>query len=107
MVKGKGRGRSKSKERRGRGRSKSKGRSRSRGRNVIPPLQKGTLTEYGYHFDKTPIARHRALNKAYKAHGYAKIVRKLNAISVLNKNRDPNVTETAKEDMEWLKNKYR
>jgi hypothetical protein len=49
--------------------------------------KEGSLSKYGYKASKTVHARKIALVKAVKANGYLKVMRRVNAIYVLNKNR--------------------
>lgn len=57
--------------------------------NKIPPLKKGTLGKYGYKNVRSlsPEKRKRALRKAVKSLGKEKVIKKVNAVAVLNKNK--------------------
>jgi hypothetical protein len=67
-------------------------------------LKKGHLTKYGYHADLSQSARHEALKKALGEYSSLSLFRKLNAVYVLNKNRDKKRAATFKADANWVKN---
>ena len=67
-------------------------------------LQKGTLGKYGYHSIESKEKRHAALKLAIKHIKPLSVYRKLNVLSILNKNRNPKISNLFKEDAEWLKN---
>jgi hypothetical protein len=83
--------------------------SRKPRKNPIGPLAKGDLTKFGYKDVKsmTKEKRHRSLTKAIRAHGYLPIIKKLNAIAVLSKNRDKVGSALFKEDQQWLSGLYK
>ena len=66
-------------------------------------LKKGDLTKYGYHLKSKSTTRHKALGKARKHYPYATMIRKLNALSILNKNKNKTYSNKAKSDMNYLK----
>ena len=70
----------------------------------IPPLKKGLLKKYGYSADKSASERHSSLRKASKAYGPGGLVRKLNAICVLNRNRSPKNASKFCADKRWVQN---
>jgi hypothetical protein len=70
-------------------------------------LDKGTLTNEGYHISKPELARHRALGKAIKKLNGLTIFRKLNIIQVLSKNTNPPASAVYRQDKEWVEKKYR
>lgn len=51
----------------------------------ISITHEGSLIKYGYHVSKSDLARHRALNKAIRSLGYGVVMKKINAVAVLNK----------------------
>lgn len=63
----------------------------------------GSLTSLGYGSEKTQRARHSALNKAIKQYGLETVIRKINAIAVLNKNNPHG--KVFHDDLEWLESK--
>jgi len=65
-------------------------------------LRKGTLGRYGYKTKISTSARHKALRKAVSGESYATVVRKLNAVSILQRNTNPSVYETLRSDMAWV-----
>lgn len=73
--------------------------------NVLFILKKGTLTQFGYTMKKSKVKRHKSLKNAIKTIKPLSIYRKLNALYVLNKNRNPKTAKLFKDDAEWLKNK--
>lgn len=72
----------------------------------IPILKKNTLRQFGYSSFKTEEERHVALKKAVKTLGYSAIIKKLNAVKILNKNRNPEVSKKFNKDMIWIQNKF-
>jgi hypothetical protein len=67
-------------------------------------LKKGHLTKYGYHADLSENKRHEALKKALGEYSSLSLFRKLNAVYILNKNRDKKRAATFKADSKWVKN---
>jgi hypothetical protein len=67
-------------------------------------LKKGDLTKYGYHANLSKTARHKALKKARAQYQPLSLSRKLNAVYVLNKNRDKKRAAIFKQDANWVKN---
>ena len=59
----------------------------------IGPLAKGTLSKFGYKASASDRVRHAALLKAIAAYGPLVVYRKLNAIMVLQKRRNPSLSE--------------
>ena len=47
----------------------------------------GTLTDLGYKTTSSAASRHAALDKAVRKYGKGTVVKKLNAVSILNKHR--------------------
>jgi len=67
-------------------------------------LKKGDLTKYGYHANLSDTARHEALRKSLSDRNTKplSIFRKLNALFVLNKNKNPTMAKLYKNDSQWL-----
>ena len=86
-------------------RKSSKRRSKRRS-NIIPPLAKGTLGKYGYSAKISTVKRRAALAKAVKAYGRNTVIRKLNAVKTLQKNKNPKVSSIFGSDMKWIQGKY-
>ncbi len=63
----------------------------------------GSLTNLGYKEHESPAKRRRALNKAVRKFGYKKTQDKLVALEVLNKNRNPEFSNTVRADMNYLR----
>lgn len=88
-------------------RSSRKSKSKSVGGWMDPSkFKKNSLGKYGY---KTSLAinqRHAALEKAVKAYGAHSVWSKLNAVSILNKNRSPKTANIFTTDKNWVKRKF-
>jgi len=71
----------------------------------LESMQKYSLEDHGYHdiVNSSSSARHEALTKAVKAYGKTAVIRKLNAVYVLNRNTNPDVAETVKKDESWVR----
>lgn len=65
-------------------------------------LRKGTLGKHGYKTSFTREERHTALRKAVKAESYAGVIRKLNAVSILQRRTNPKVYDILRSDMKWV-----
>lgn len=65
-------------------------------------LRKGTLGKYGYKTSYSTEARHTALAKAVKGESYAAVIRKLNAVSILQRRTNPKVYKVIRGDMAWM-----
>ena len=66
-------------------------------------LEKGTLTQYGYHANLTEEDRHNALKKALVTIKPLSVYRKLNALYVLNKNKDASLANLYRKDADWVR----
>ena len=79
---------------------------RSRGinpRKVLPTLKGGSLTQYGYKVHESSSARHEALKKALEAYGYSRLIKKLNAVRLLNENAQPKNAKIYDSDMKYVR----
>lgn len=65
-------------------------------------LRRGSLRKHGYSAKKSDVARHRALARAVRAEGYTPVIRKLNAVSILQMNTNPAVSKKMRRDMEYV-----
>jgi len=72
----------------------------------IGPLVKGDLTQFGFHFANSAADRRVSLHLAIMKYNALSIFRKLNAIAVLQKNRNPTISKKAKADANWIRNNY-
>jgi len=72
----------------------------------IGPLKKNELGKYGYSTRISERKRDEALGKAVEEYGALSVFRKLNAISVYNKNRSPMTSGIAKMDRDFIKQTY-
>ena len=67
------------------------------------------LSKYGYkdvlHTNREK--RRKSLKRALKAYGGPTLIRRLNAVSVLNRNRNPRLSKTFRNDMHWVQKQYR
>ena len=79
------------------------GRSKAASTRRLFVLKKGHLTKYGYHTDLSENKRHEALKKALGEYSSLSLFRKLNAVYVLNKNRDKKRAAIFKADAKWVK----
>lgn len=75
---------------------------KGKGPKVIPPLKKGTITQFGYSSNNSDIKRHNSLKKAIKGLDKATVIHKLNAVAVLTANTNPQRSSIFKSDMEWV-----
>lgn len=68
-------------------------------------IKRGTLKKFGYSgVDKLTVKqRHRSLKKAMNRMSCNKLLHKLNAVAVLNKNREPSVSRKFRADYRWVK----
>jgi hypothetical protein len=83
----------------------SRGGSRKLYREQLFHLEKNDLKPYGYENvrNKSVIQRHRALSRALNDLDSLSLSRKLNALAVVNKNRNPSLSRAFKYDSEWVK----
>jgi hypothetical protein len=70
-------------------------------------LRRGTLGKYGYKTALSDSERHVALEKAVRGESYAAVVRKLNAVSILQRRTNPRVYKILRSDMAYLQKKHR
>ena len=83
-------------------RSKAASTRRSKSRRLFV-LKKGLLTRHGYHADLAETARHEALRRALGEFTPLSLYRKLNAVYVLNKNRDKKRAQIFRSDANWVR----
>ena len=69
-------------------------------------FKKNSLGKFGYTTHKSMIHRHSALKEAIKEYGAHSVWSKLNAVSILNKNRSPKTSDIFKHDKNWVKRNY-
>lgn len=69
-------------------------------------LKKGELGKYGYKLSKSRNERQEALKKAMKKFNTNTMIRKLNALSILQKNVNPKYSRKAKSDMRFIQKCY-
>jgi hypothetical protein len=84
-------------------------RSRSRSRSPVRiKLQRGTLSQYGYKNISTMTIKRRrvALKGAIGEYSALSIFHKLNALYVMNKNRNPETARLFNSDKAWVKANY-
>jgi hypothetical protein len=65
-------------------------------------LRKGTLGKHGYKTSFSANVRRAALRKAVKAESYAAVIRKLNAVSILQRRTNPKVYKIFRSDLSWV-----
>jgi hypothetical protein len=73
----------------------------------LPKLKQGTLREFGYSTQEGSQKRRATLKKASKKHGSAVVIRKLNALAILSKNRSPALSTKYRQDMKWVQGQKR
>jgi hypothetical protein len=69
-------------------------------------LRKGTLSKHGYNLSLKANDRRNALKKAIRAEGVLPVFRKLNALSILQKNTNPVNSRKFLYDRNWVKKNY-
>lgn len=69
-------------------------------------FKKNSLGKYGYNTHIGMSERHAALKRAIKAYGEHSVWSKLNAVSILNKNRSPKTASVFTSDKNWVKREY-
>ncbi len=72
----------------------------------IGPLKSGELKKYGYSLKSRATMRHSALKKSVKAYGRGTLIKKLNALRVLHKNRYPIYSDAALNDMKYVQRNF-
>lgn len=74
----------------------------------IPIRKKSSLSNYGYHVTLTATERRHAISRALKAsrEGNLAMYRRLVALSVLHKNRNPLYSKRFRSDANWIKKNY-
>jgi hypothetical protein len=84
---------------------KNKGKP-GKGPDAIGPLKQGDLKTFGYDHTNPAHERHMSLIKAVSEYGHLSVLRKLNAIAVLNKNVAPSRASVYLTDRNWIKKIY-
>jgi len=77
------------------------------GPQLIPIVEKGSLTRFGYSIKESANKRRKALEKAIKKYGALTVERKLNAQVILRKRTQPKAREVFESDAEWVRNQYK
>ena len=72
----------------------------------IGPLRQGTLRRHGYSTKISAAKRHTALRKAVKQYSPLVVFRKLNAVAVLQKNKNPSTSRIFKSDSAWVRTTF-
>jgi hypothetical protein len=75
-------------------------------KKVIGPLRQGTLRNHGYSTKLSAAKRQTALRKAVKEYSALVVFRKLNAVAVLQKNKNPSVSKIFKSDSMWVRTTF-
>jgi len=71
-------------------------------------LNKGTLTQFGYHASITNKAERREMLKlAVDKYGWVAVMRKLNLISVFNRQKQPDKAKRLRADAKWVSAMYK
>jgi len=74
-----------------------------KGQKLITVDPKVHLSTYGYHTTDKKDLRHKALVKAAKDISYSTVIKRLNAISILQKYTNSTLSNKLKADMKYLK----
>ncbi len=69
--------------------------------SVRIPVHKGELGTFGYSSKKSVRARRKSIREASKVYGALSMSRKLNVLSIYNKNKNPRLSKKFKEDSEY------
>ena len=80
--------------------------TRKNRRALIGPLKSGELKKYGYSLKSTATSRHSALKKSVKAYGRGTLIKKLNALRVLHKNRHPLYSHNALNYLKYVQKHF-
>lgn len=81
-----------------------------KGKKLINITDTGFLRDHGFSVAKSAKERRSALIKAMNdvgEGGYSKVIKKLNAVAILNKNTNPEMYRKLRSDMKYLQQKYR
>jgi hypothetical protein len=79
------------------------GRSQSKGKVLGLILKKGSLSKYGYKALSPKRSRQRSLKKALNKYGSSTLIKKLNVLSIYNKNVNPKLSKSVKSDMAYVR----
>lgn len=71
----------------------------------IGPLKSGGL--HGWYHAQDTETRRNHIKEAVKADGFETTEKRLNALTVLDRSRNPRVAQVAQEDKHWLEHEYR
>lgn len=74
---------------------------------IIPLSPISILSRVDYYSGDSEYKRHRSLNIAMKHYEYKDIISRLNATAIRLKNTQPQLSKNLREDMAYLKRKYR
>jgi hypothetical protein len=74
---------------------------------IIPVSPIGILSLYNYYSGDPQAKRRRTLNKMIKKHRYKDIISRLSATATRLKNTQPRLSRNLRNDMLYLKRKYR
>ena len=77
------------------------------GPKLIPIVEKGSLTRYGYSIKKSAEARRNAIAKAVKKYGALSVFRKLSAQVRLRKRTQTQAREIFESDANWVRNQFK
>lgn len=72
----------------------------------ITNLGKGMLTQYGYSSELGPRKRHESIKKSVERYGPVSVMRKLNAVCVLLRNKSPEKSAILCSDKDWIIKNY-
>lgn len=75
-------------------------------RQPIEITKRHSLTDLGYRALDPTRTRHVALERAVGKYGFASVVRKLNALEILNKNKQPKLSGVYGKDKVWVEKHF-
>jgi len=73
------------------------------GRRSLGKIKRRSLRKNIYSIHNKQKNRKRSLKKAVKVYGKNIVIKKINAVRVLNKNTNPKISEIYKKDLEYVK----
>jgi hypothetical protein len=72
----------------------------------IPVRKNNMLKKYGFSAKLSARSRHKSLERAVHEYGALSVFRKLNAIAIFNKNKNPELASKFNADKNWVKKKF-
>jgi len=79
----------------------------SRRSRVRIPVEKGKLSRFGYSTSLPAEKRRKALEKAVDEYGALSVARKINAMIIMRKRRQPEARKIFESDAEWIRDQFK